>query len=75
MARPDEFEATALTLPHTPPLTLTAERAIRDREDGTMHLEWTDVPREHLLEVIEKSQTPDKYEIMVRYVTAWEVEK
>lgn len=53
---------------------LKAERAIRDREEGTVHTEWCDVPHDHLVSVIRKSQTPDKYEILVRYVTPWVVE-
>lgn len=53
---------------------LRAERAIRDVEDGTLHTEWCNVPHDHLVSVIRKSQTPDKYEIVVRYVTEWVVE-
>jgi hypothetical protein len=53
---------------------LRAERAIRDVDEGTLHTEWCNVPHDHLVSVIGKSQTPGKYEIVVRYVTEWVVE-
>lgn len=53
---------------------LKAERAIREVEDGTLHTEWCNVGHDQLVSVIQKSHTPGKYEIVVRYVTEWEVE-
>lgn len=74
MARPDEFEATALTLPHTPPLTLTAEYAIRTRRTGRIRAEWGALTPDQIRDVIDSTpSTRERYELVVRYVTAWEV--
>jgi len=54
---------------------LTAERAIRERETGQLFVEWCNVPREHIQDVIAKSAGgPERYEIMARWVTDWVVE-
>jgi hypothetical protein len=54
---------------------LTAERAIRERETGQLFTEWCNVPREHIQEVIDRSERgPERYEILTRWVTDWAVE-